>query len=566
MTALDVWVAALYGAFLVALGLLQRRRGRGSVEDYFVSGRKLRWWAAGTSMIAASFASDTPLLVCALVRSKGIWGNWQWWGLGVSTILTVFLFAPLWRRSGVLTEAELTELRYGGRAAAALRGFKAVYWGLLYNCFAAGAWGLTGLATIAQTTAGVDRGQAILLCAGLGGAYALASGLWGVVAADMAQFVFAIAGALLTALFAVRAAGGLPAVVHAASPEQTAFLPSHPQGISLLLACLLVQWWAWKNTDGGGVLVQRMAACRDEREAVKGTLFFNVVHYSVRCWPWVAVALASLVLVPDSALPRHADGAPNHQAAYAIVMREVLPAGLRGFVVAWFFAEFMASIAGAMNWGASLLVNDGYRRFVRPDASPRRTMVASRLAAILVLLGSVAAAFASGDIVKAFEFVLGATAGTGVVLGARWLWWRVNVYAEIAAMVASPVAALVANAAQARGMLQDPLRKLLATIAMSIAPAAIALLVTRPEATERLKAFYLRTRPPGPGWRRIAALCAGGGAAAPPEPVIRPWLTAVLGIGAVGWGVGSALLLRPAGYAGIAAGAALLVAVVRRLR
>jgi Na+/proline symporter len=285
VTRVDWIVVASYAAVLVVVGLLQKRRASGGVDDYFVSGRRLRWWVAGTSMVAASFASDTPLLVSSLVRSKGIWGNWMWWSLGISTILTCFLFAPLWRRAAVVTEAELTEMRYAGAPAAALRGFKSVYWGVLYNCYAAGALAFTGLSLVLRATTGLDATTAVLLCAGLGGLYAVVSGLWGVVATDFVQFFFAIAGAIVLAAYAVGAAGGLGAVVAHAGPDRLAFIPSGGSGLPYVLSFLLIQWWAWKNTDGGGMLVQRMAACRDEREAAYATLWFNVVHYAVRCWP-----------------------------------------------------------------------------------------------------------------------------------------------------------------------------------------------------------------------------------------------------------------------------------------
>jgi Na+/proline symporter len=253
----------------------------------------------------------------------------MWWGLGISAILTVFLFAPLWRRAGVITEAELTEMRYSGRPAAALRGFKAVYWGLLYNCFQAGAWGIVGLVTVTTVMTPLDRTTAILVCAAIAGTYAVVSGLWGVVATDFVQFFFAIAGAAALAFYSVGAAGGLGAVVAGVPAEKTQILPLSGEPFTFCLAFLLVQWWAWKNTDGGGALVQRMAACRDEREATYATLWFCVVHYAVRAWPWMLVGLASLIVLPGA----------DAQASTAHDQR--LPPD-RGLVVAG-FAEFAAS-------------------------------------------------------------------------------------------------------------------------------------------------------------------------------------------------------------------------------
>ncbi|MBI4565915.1 MAG: Na+:solute symporter [Planctomycetes bacterium] len=557
MTSIDWAVVACYGAFIVGVGLWQKRRVEGGLEDYFVSGRKLRWWVAGTSMIAASFASDTPLLVASYVRSKGIWGNWQWWGLGISTVLTIFFFAPLWRRSGVITEAELTEARYGGASAAGLRGFKALYWGLLYNCFQAGAWGITGLATVTTVMTGVDRTTAILACAGLGGLYAIVSGLWGVVAADAVQFVVAIGGSVVLAVVSVNAAGGLSEIAARVPAEQTTFLPLEGDGLLFCLAALLVQWWAWKNTDGGGVLVQRMVACRNEREAVYATLWFNVAHYAVRSWPWILVALASIVVIP----------AADPQAAYPLMIRDYLPAGLRGLIVAWFFAEFMASLAGSMNWGGSLLVNDFYRRFIKRDGSKRHYLRISRLSTVLVIAGAVVTAFLSSDLVAAFEKVLGGTAAVGFVFAARWLWWRINAWSEITAMIASPLMTfLVVPVLTALGWEFNPLTRLLFILAGSLLPVAVVTFATKPVPMQGLEAFYRKVRPPGPGWRPLSAR----------YPDVRPSLSLgrILGFWAMGvaaiyslmYGIGTALLLRPHGWVALGVGAGLLIWLVARLR
>ncbi len=554
MTRVDWIVVAVYGAFLVGVGLWQKRRAAGGVDDYFVSGRKLRWWVAGTSMIAASFATDTPLLVSKYVRERGIWGNWMWWGLGISAILTVFLFAPLWRRAGVITEAELTEMRYSGRPAAALRGFKAVYWGLLYNCFQAGAWGIVGLVTVTTVMTPLDRTTAILVCAAIAGTYAVVSGLWGVVATDFVQFFFAIVGAAALAIFSVSAAGGLGAVVAGLPAEKTQILPLSGEPLTFCLAFLLVQWWAWKNTDGGGALVQRMAACRDEREAAFATLWFCVVHYAVRAWPWILVGLASLVVLP----------AADHQESYAHMIRKVLPAGLRGLVVGWFFAEFAASLAGSMNWGGSLLVNDFYRRFVQRGATDRHYLNVSRIVTVLVLAGAVTAAFLSKDITKAFNYVLQGTAATGVVLAARWLWWRVNAWSEISAMIASPVMTFLV--VPALGWELNVMQELLLILGGSLVPVALATFLTKPEDPMALETFYRKVRPPGPGWEPIAARC----------PEVRPsrslksiagfWLLGVGAIYGMMYGIGSVLLLRPLGWAAIAGGLVLLLALVTALR
>jgi SSS family solute:Na+ symporter len=554
VTRVDWIVVGLYAAFLVGVGLWQKRRASGGVEDYFVSGRKLRWWVAGTSMIAASFATDTPLLVSKYVREQGIWGNWAWWGLGISTILTVFFFAPLWRRAGVLTEAELTEMRYSGRPAAALRGFKAVYWGLLYNCFQAGAWAMVGLATVTQVMTPLSKHEAILLCAGIAGTYAVVSGLWGVVATDFVQFFFAIAGAAVLAYYSVAAAGGIGPIMAQVPAEKTALLPLSGEPLIYCLSFLLVQWWAWKNTDGGGPLVQRMAACRDEREAVYATLWYAVVHYAVRAWPWILVGLASLVVLPLA----------DHQSAYALMIRETVPSGLRGLVVGWFFAEFAASLAGTMNWGGSLLVNDFYRRFVQRGATERHYLFVSRIVTLLVLGGAVATAFVSEDITKAFKSVLLATSATGVVLAARWLWWRVNAWSEITAMIASPLLTFLVVPALEWKL--NAMQELLLILGGSLVPVIAATFLTRAEDSMALEAFYRRVRPPGPGWRPIAARCPDVRPSMSLKTIALFWLLGVGAIYGMMYGIGSVLLMRPIGWAAIAVGLVLLLSLVAALR
>jgi len=553
VTRVDWIVVAIYGAFLVGVGLWQKRRAGKSVDDYFVSGRKLRWWVAGTSMIAASFASDTPILVSKYVREQGIWGNWMWWGLGISAVLTVFLFAPLWRRAGVVTEAELTEMRYSGPAAAGLRGFKAVYWGLLYNCFQAGAWGITGLVIVTEVVMPIDRTTAVLLCAAIAGTYAVVSGLWGVVATDSIQFVFAIAGAAALAFYSVEAAGGLGAI--AALPgDRTTILPTSGEPLTFCMAFILVQWWAWKNTDGGGALVQRMAACRDEREATYATLWFTVVHYSLRAWPWILVGLASLIVLPNV----------DHQKSYAHMIATVLPAGLRGLVVGWFFAEFAASLAGSMNWGGSLLVNDFYRRFVQRGATEGHYLLVAKIATVVVLAGAVISAMLSKDITKAFDYVLKGTAATGVVLGARWLWWRVNAWSEISAMIASPLVTFVI--VPALNWKMNAMEELLVILGGSLVPVIAVTFLTRAEDPMALEAFYRKVRPPGPGWGPVAARCPEVSPSMSLKSIALLWLLGVGAIYGMMYGIGSVLLLRPHGWAALAAGFVMFLALVSALR
>lgn len=512
MTPLDWTILGIYFCVLLGVGLLPSRKGTGSTDEYFVGGRRLPWWIAGTSLIAASFASDTPLLVSGLVRSQGVWGNWQWWGLGISSVITVFLFAPLWRSAAVVTDAELTELRYSGQTAAVLRGVKAVYWGVLVNLFTTGAWAMNGFVKVTGAVTGLERTHAIWMCAVIGTAYAIVSGLWGLVLTDMLQFGMAIVGGLLLAGFALHDAGGLGVALDNIHPYQLQILPTGGSGLKIALPYLLIQWWAWKNTDGSGVMVQRWASCKNEKHALGATLWFCFVHYGLRCWPWILVGIASVTLVKDTALPLIEVGGkwvPDHEAAYALVIKQVLPAGLRGMVIAWFFAEFMGSVAQAMSWGGSLLVNDLYVRFIRPDASVRRSMWVARGAGLVIMAGAMGTAYLTTSITTAFDYVLKGTAAVGVVAALRWLWWRMTAWSEIVAMVLSPIITFWGgeHLLLLFGVTSTPMSRMLAVICGAALPAVLVSLVTEPDDPLRLEAFYRRVRPPSFGWGPIARAC-----------------------------------------------------------
>ncbi len=564
MTTLDWWVVGGYFAVLLGVGLLPSRKGSGSTEDFIVSGRRLPWWIAGTSLIAASFASDTPLLVSGLTRSLGVWGNWQWWGVGISTVLAVFLFAPMWRRTGVLTDVELTELRYSGDGAAALRGTKAVYWGLLFNCYTTGAFGLVGLVKVMGATGGMDRGYALWLCAGLGMAYAIVSGLWGLVLTDMFQFSVAIFGGIALAVYSVDSAGGLDATLAAVPSDRLAIMPSGDHELAYVLPFLLVQWWAWKNTDGSGVMVQRWVSCRNERHATGATLWYAIVHYGLRCWPWIIVGLASVAVVADAELPL-VDGKPDAEAAYAVMIRKVLPAGLRGLIVAWFFAEFMGSIAQAMSWGGAILTNDVYRRFLAPKDGKGRDLLVARSAGVLVMFGAVAAAYMSTSITEAFKYVLQLTAAIGVVNMLRWLWWRINAWAEVTAMVMSPLFVFWL-AEPCMKFLQVPttgMSRMLTIIIGGTVPAIVVSLLTRPDGLNRLIPFYKRVRPPRAGWGPCAILCAEVASFVSVPRLLLQWTLGLAFVYGTLWGVGGLVLkqgdaARWGGAAALAGGLGLL--------
>ena len=510
MRWVDWAIVALFCLASILLGILLQRKAGKNLEAYFLSNRALGWWLAGTSMAATAFSSDTPLLITGMVRRRGIWGVWEVWALGISTMLTVFVFAKLWKRANVMTEVELVELRYSGRAAAFLRGFKAVYWGLFYNCYIMGVWPVTGMTKVLQETTGFERQTLVIASVVLGTVYTSLSGLWGVVLTDAFQFVWAMVGAVILAVYAVHAVGGLAAL--SARLQDTSFLaviPPMPSDASVpllsspfgwFLGLILVQWWAWKNVDGGGVIVQRLVSCKDERHAMLSVLWFNIAHYCLRSWPWVITALASIVLIPDVLLVGTAGGAAfiDHERAYPRLITMLLPMGMRGVLVASFFAAFLSTLSTQLNWGASYLLNDGYKRFINRRASERHYLFVARLLPFGLALGAMAVAFSNQSIGSSFTWILNLTAGIGPVFLLRWFWWRLNPWSEIAAMTAS-LPALLLRPLLLRwlglpsGLLIDLLFMVLAT-ALVWVPVTLATPAVDRQTLER---FYSRVRPLG---------------------------------------------------------------------
>ncbi|MBI2173887.1 MAG: Na+:solute symporter [Candidatus Omnitrophica bacterium] len=494
----------------VLLGLLVRRSAAKSLESYFVSNRTLGWWLAGTSIAATAFSSDTPLLLTGMVRRRGIWGVWEIWALGVSTMLTVFVFSRFWKRANVMTEVELVELRYSGKAASFLRGFKALYWGLFYNCYVMGVWPVIGMTKVLQETTPFSREAAILGSVILGAFYTSLSGLWGVVLTDAFQFVWAMVGAGILAWYSVQAVGGLEAL--AGKLQATPFLSIIPPGptgadtsfiaspLGWLMGLFLIQWWAWKNADGGGVIVQRLVSCKDERHAMLSVLWFNIAHYCLRSWPWVVTALASIVLIPDATLHSGSGSSlfVDHERAYPRLITMLLPIGLRGVLVASFFAAFLSTLSTQLNWGASYLLNDGYKRFLKPKASERHYLVVARLLPWILAVGAMAVAYVNRSIGASFTLILNLTAGVGPVYLLRWFWWRINPWSEIAAMSASlPMLWLRPYALQWLGLLEGSITHLgFMVLATALVWLPVTLL-TAPSDSRTLQEFYARVQPPG---------------------------------------------------------------------
>lgn len=500
MHFIDWTVVAVYCIASLALGILLSKKASRGIESYFAGNRSIAWWLAGTSMAATAFSSDTPLLVTGITRSRGLWGNWEIWSLGISTMLAVFFFSRLWKRSGVLTEVELAERRYAGRSASFLRGFKALYWGLFYNVFIMGAWPITGLVKVMRETTNWDKPLSILFAFGLTTLYACLSGYWGVVLTDLFQFIWAMVGAFILAGFALQAVGGPSALVEKLSATgKLSFLPP-AEGTTWLLGLFLIQWWAWKNSDGGGIAVQRMVSCKNERESLLSMLWFSVAHYVLRSWPWVVTALVSIVLIPDSLLSV-TEGARtfiDHERAYPRLLATLVPVGLRGVLVASFFAAFMSTVDSQLNWGASYLVNDFYRRFIRKKESDSHYVRVSRIITFLLAGAASWVAFYTESIGAVFTFVLNLTAGVGPVYLLRWFWWRINAWSEISAMAVSlPLIFARALFFSGLGIPQDPLLELLYMAFGSVLVWLPVTLLTPRVPKRVLEKFYQDTSPPG---------------------------------------------------------------------
>ena len=506
----DWLIIALYFVVSAGIGLAYTRKASRSLEDYFVSGRSLPWWLAGTSMVATTFAADTPLAVAGLVAKYGVAGNWLWWNGAFSGVLTVFFFSRLWRRAGVLTDVEFAELRYGGQPAAVLRGFRALYLALPINLIIMG-WVTRAMVTILGVTLDVNPWSAAILLFGVTALYSIFSGLWGVIVTDAVQFVVAMGGTILLAIYAVDSVGGLAALTEKASAHfgsaDAAFgvFPSADQAwlpLSTLLIFLGVQWWAaWypgQEPGGGGYVVQRILSAKDERHGLLATLWFTIAHYALRPWPWILVGFVGLIRYP---------GLANPEEGYVRVMVDVLPSPFKGLLLAAFAAAYMSTISTHLNWGASYLVNDVYLRFVRPNAGRSAQVIASRLATVVLMILSLVVMGFLSSVEQGWKLLIGLGAGTGLVFILRWYWWRVNAWSEISAMVASFVTSVLlavfgydlgnpAGSGYAKTML--------ITVLVTSVVWLTVTFMTPPESHDTLERFYRKVRPGGAGWRVVA--------------------------------------------------------------
>jgi solute:Na+ symporter, SSS family len=517
LSTLDWSVIAAYFLFNLGIGIYYARRATGSTSEFFLSGRNVPWWLAGTSMVATTFAADTPLAVTGFVANNGIAGNWLWWNFVMSGMLTVFLYARLWRRAGVMTDIEFAELRYSGKPAAFLRGFRALYLGLPINCIILG-WVNLAMVKILQITLGLDKRGAMLVVIGMllfTAFYTAISGLWGVLVTDLFQFALKMAMVIVLAVLAVNAVGGIDQMkakigaLDAArgAGSRLAFFPeldSVWMPAITLFVYLAVIWWAtWypgAEPGGGGYVAQRIFSAKNEKHGLLATLWFNIAHYALRPWPWILTALASLILYPNLA---------DKEAGYIQTLMDpnVFPTYLRGFMLAAFAAAYMSTIGTQLNWGASYVINDFYRRFVKTSSSDRHYVIASQLVTLFLMIVSLGVTFYMDSIGKAWKLLLVTGAGTGTVLLLRWFWWRINAWSEVSAMICAAVVSLFLQLGL-KWNSDSPLDfayLMIVTVAITSVVWIGVTMFTQPEPKEKLIAFYRRVRPEGPGWDRIAA-------------------------------------------------------------
>jgi SSS family solute:Na+ symporter len=614
LTATDWIVIVGYLLANLLIGVYYRRRASGNTEEFFISGRDVSWWLAGTSMVATTFAADTPLLVCGLVARQGIAGNWIWWGSCVGGMLTVFFFARYWRRAEILTDVQLVEIRYGGKPAAFLRGFKAVYLGLFMNCFILG-WVTQAMVNIImvllgpaiaegrvlqltlgghvfQYALGDPRSTALAICVlvliPFTGLYTFIGGLWGVLVTDLFQFALKMTMIIVLAWVAVAKIGGMQALqmhlqIIGSNARQngmqvsdpTAFLPDFHLGLSTsalwtlpvltFIVYLGMQWWlAWypgAEPGGGGYVAQRMFSAKDEKNSLGATLWFNIAHYALRPWPWVVTGLVAIVVYsPYGGLHPSAAFAQNPEQGYVMVLRDYLPPALRGLMVAAFLAAFMSTIGTQLNWGSSYLVNDLYKRFFVRDSTEKHYVLVSKIFTVFLVLGSGYTATKLASINQGWQLVLNIGFGTGAVYILRWYWSRINAWSEIVAMLVAAIMTIGLNRIAFTG--NDALvyaKTALLTGLVTTIAWVIATFVTAPESDETLVGFYRRVRPTVYGWRRIAGL-------APEVPEVRDvasnafnWVMGVILVYGCLFGIGKLvfgewgwglLLLALAGVAG----------------
>jgi solute:Na+ symporter, SSS family len=560
LTALDWIIVALsLGVTFIPALVLARRAGR-NITEFFAAGRQAPWWLIGISLVATTFSTDTPNLVTNLVRDGGVAENWLWWSFLLTGMATVFFYARLWRRSGVLTDLEFYELRYAGRAASFVRGFRSIYLGLFFNCAIIATVNLA-LVKIAGVLFGWPRFETLLIAIAAPIVFAATAGLWGVMVTDMIQFCITMTSAFAAAYFAIHAPGvgglhGLIAHVSAANPHLLSILPDFhdwPSALAVFVIPLTVLWWSvWypgAEPGGGSYVAQRMLAAKTEADALFGTFAFQAMHYALRPWPWIVVALASTIVYPSlhdiaQRFPAVEPSLIGNDIAYP-AMLVFLPAGFAGFMVAGIFAAYRSTIETHLNWGTSYLVHDFYQRFIRPGSSQRELVLAGRIVTVLLMGLGVLFTLVLDNAKEAFNLLLSIGAGTGLIYLLRWYWWRINAWSEVSAMFASFAVALAFFVA---AKMNHPVASdvmLLCTIAITTATWLAVTYLTPPVGEPTLDAFYAKVRPAGPGWARVRRRSGLGPSPDSPALALLGWVLGLASIYGALFATGAFVYGRP---------------------
>jgi SSS family solute:Na+ symporter len=556
LTTLDWVIIVVSVAIMFVPAIVLARRAGKNTAEFFVAGRQAPWWLIGISLVATTFSTDTPNLVTNLVRTGGIAGNWVWWAFLLTGMATVFFFARLWRRSGVLTDLEYYEQRYSGKGAAFVRGFRAVYLGLFFNCFVIASVNLAA-AKIASILFGIPELETLLIGASFPVIFASISGLWGVMVTDMLQFCITMTSAFAAAFFAIRSSqvGGLHGLlqhIHAVHPSLLNVLPDFSDwktAAAIFVIPLTVAWWSsWypgAEPGGGSYVAQRMLSAKTEQDSVFGTLLFLVMHYALRPWPWIIVALASVLVYPTLGDIQHRfpNLPPNllgNDIAYP-AMLVFLPAGFAGFMVAGLFAAYRSTLETHLNWGTSYLVHDLYRRFIRPDKSEKHYVLVGRIFTVVLMLLAIALTFQLDNAQQTFHLIVSIGAGTGLVYLLRWFWWRVNAWTEVSAMAASFAVSLTFFALSKAGHTFDDNTVLLTTVGITTVVWLAVTFLTPPVDDATLDAFYDKVRPAGAGWAKVRLRTGAPGSPDSLPASLLCWVLGLVGIYAALFGTGAYL-------------------------
>ena len=565
LNGVDWLIVVLSIAVSFTPAIVLMRRAGSSTAEFFTSGRAAPWWLIGVSMVATTFSTDTPNLVTNFVRENGVAKNWAWWSFLLTGMATVFFYARLWRRSGVLTDLEFYELRYSGKAASLVRGFRAVYLGLFFNCVIMATVNLAA-AKIANVMLGWPMGKTLLICAVMNVAFAATSGLWGVLVTDFIQFGIAMTGSFAAAYYALRQpeVGGLAGLVAKLPPQTLNLLPDFGDwnlAVAVLIIPITIQGWSvWypgAEPGGGSYIAQRMLAARSEKDALGGTLLFNVAHYALRSWPWIIVALASILVYPQltdiaRAFPYVDPRLIGHDMAYPAMLK-FLPHGMLGVMVAGLLAAYVSTISTHLNWGTSYLVHDFYRRFVRGDADERHYVAVGRVVTGLLMVVAAGITFVLDTARTSFDLMLSVGAGTGLIYLLRWFWWRINAWCEIAAMVSSFIVAIAFFVAAKAGHAVPYAVSLLSTVGVTTVVWVTAAYLAPATDRATLVKFFRLVHPAGPGWKDVRAEAGVPSSTDSLPQSMLGWVLGCAFIYSALFGTGSALYGRTAQAAVFAA-------------